>query len=271
VSHPDTRTRRKQNRNKRQPAIAVVIGTSAAIVVSLLWDCEVASQPPPPVATLDQAGALLAQSQRSFEGVEDYTCTLVKHERVRGTLQPENVMTFAVRNRPFSVYLRWHSPKSVAGQEVCFVAGRNKGMMRVHPVGLAGVVGFVSVDPGDPCAHKDNRHPVTEAGLGNLLDSVARQWDLERRWNATEVRITDGEFNHRPCTWIETVHPNPRAGTFYGYRCILGLDKATHLPVASAAYDWPRAGGDPGGELLESYSYLDLRCNVGLGEQLFNH
>jgi hypothetical protein len=219
---------------------------------------------------MDQALGLLAESRKSFEGVRDYVCTLVKRERVRGTLQPEHVMTFAVRNRPFSVLLRWQSPKSVAGQEVCYVAGRNKGMMRVHPVGLAGVVGFVSVDPTDPRALKDNRHPVTEAGLGNLLESVARHWDLERRWNATVVRIADGEFNHRPCTWVETVHPDRAAGTFYGYRCVLGLDKATHLPVASAAYDWPRTGGDPGGDLLESYSYLDLRCNVGLGDEIFN-
>jgi hypothetical protein len=247
--------------------------TLVGVIVVLLSQHEAAAGPPPaapPAATMDQALALLAQSRECFDGVQDYVCTLVKRERVRGELQPENIMTLAVRNRPFSVYLRWHSPKSLAGQEVCYVANRNKGMMRVHPIGFAGIAGFVSVDPRDPRALKNNRHPITAAGLGNLLDSIARTWEQERRGNATLVRITDGEFNYRPCTWIETIHPDPKAGTFYGYRCLLGLDKATHLPVCSAAYDWPRPGGDPGGDLLECYTYLDLRCNTGLAEETFN-
>jgi hypothetical protein len=224
-----------------------------------------------PAASLEQALALLAEAQRRFGGVQDYACTLVKRERVRGELLPQNVMTLLVRNRPLRVYLRWQAPRSLEGQEVCYAAGENRGQMRVHPVGLAGVVGFLSLDPCDPRAMKDNRHPVTAAGLGNLLDTIARQWELERRWNKTQVRIGDGEFHGRPCTWIETVHPDPSAGSFYAYRCLLCLDKATLLPVHNAAYDWPRPGGDPGGELLESYDYLDIRCNVGLKDETFNH
>jgi hypothetical protein len=220
---------------------------------------------------MEQALRLLAEARQHFQGVQDYVCTVIKRERVHGQLLPENTMTLEVRHRPYSVYFRWEAPQSLKGQEVCYVPGRDRGMMRVHPVGLAGVLGFVSLHPLDPRALEDNRHPVTEAGLGILLDSIARQWELERRWNRTVVRIGEGEFNHRPCTWIETVHPDPTAGSFYGYRCLLCLDKGTHLPVHTEAYDWPRPGGEPGGELLESYSYMDIRCNVGLPEETFNH
>jgi hypothetical protein len=244
------------------------------VLAVLLAPPGAAAQPPqtapPPLATLDQALALLAESRERFAAVQDYVCTLVKRERVRGELLPENVLTLMVRNRPFSVRLVWQAPRAVKGQEVCYVAGRNRGMMRVHPVGLAGVVGFVSVDPRDPRAFKDNRHPVTAAGLGNLLDSVARQWELERTWGKTVVRIADANFHGRPCVYIETTHPDRSAGNFYGYRCVLCLDQDTRLPVYSAAYDWPHAGGDPGGDLLEAYSYLDLRCNVGLDEKAFS-
>jgi hypothetical protein len=246
----------------------VVLGLLAWLS-GLVCPCAVAE--PPPAASMEQALALVAQAQRQFQAVGDYTCTVVKRERVRGELQPENVMTLLVRNRPFSIYLRWRAPRSLEGQEVCYVAGANRGLMRVHPVGLAGIVGFVNLDPSDPRALKDNRHPVTEAGLAYLLDGVARQWELERQWNKTVVRIADGEFHGRPCTWIETVHPDPAAGSFYAYRCVLCLDRATHLPVHNAAYDRPRPGGDPGGDLLESYDYLDLRCNVGLPDETFRH
>jgi hypothetical protein len=221
-------------------------------------------------ATMDDALAQILETKKQFEAVRDYSCTLVKRERVRGEMMPENYMAMKVRNSPFSVSLRWLAPRSMQGQEVCYVAGRNKGMMRVHTTGLAGVVGFVSVDPLDPRAFKDNRHPITQAGLGNLIDGIVRQWEKERVWNKTVVRVADCEFVGRPCTCIEIVHPDPSAGTFYAYRCVLCLDKATRLPVHTEAYDWPRPGGDPSGDLLESYSFLDLRCNLGLGDETFD-
>ena len=54
------------------------------------------------------------------------------------------------------------------------------------------------------------------------------------------VRITDAEVGGHACTQIETIHPDRNAGSYYGYRCVLWLDKATHLPVGSETYDWPR-------------------------------
>ena len=48
------------------------------------------------------------------------------------------------------------------------------------------------------------------------------------------------------------------------------FDKENRLPIRVENYDWPRAGGTQGGDLLEEYSYADLRLNVGLGDQHFN-
>lgn len=220
---------------------------------------------------MEQAVALLDEARRHFQAVRDYECTLIKQERVHGELLPESVLVMQVRNRPFSVYLRCLAPCSGRGQEVCYVAGRNQGMMRVHPVGLLGIVGFVSVDPRDPRAFKENRHPITEAGMGNLLEATARYWEMERRSNKTQVRITEDQFNGRLCIRIVTVHPDRNSGSFYAYRCVLCLDKLTHLPIHAEAYDWPHPGGTPAGDLLERYSYLDIRCNVGLEDAAFNH
>jgi hypothetical protein len=178
-------------------------------------------------------------------------------------------MTMKVRNDPLSVYLRCDSPDADKGMEVCYVAGRDRGMMRVHPNGLLGIIGFVSLDPRDPRAFEKNRHCITEAGLGNLLESTARYWDMERHSNKTQVRITDDTLGGRACTRIETIHPDRNAGSYYGYRCVLWLDKATHFPAGAETYDWPRLGSPAGGDLLECYRYFDLRCNLGLGDDSF--
>jgi hypothetical protein len=238
--------------------LASLAGLTLAACAATLYGTD-----PAPAAPLDPALALIAEAQMQLQKVQDYTCTVRKQERVRGELLPEQILTMKVRNQPFGVNLYWQAPRSLQGQEVCYVAGQNRGMMRVHPVGIKGIFGFVSVDPNDPRAFKDNRHPVTSAGLGFLIDGCARQWELERRWNKTVVRIAEAEFDGRPCTWVETVHPDMSAGSFYACRCLLCLDKATHLPVHSSAYDAQ-------GQLLESYSYLDIHLNVGLTDDAFN-
>jgi hypothetical protein len=219
---------------------------------------------------IDRAIALLDEARLCFRNVRDYECRLLKRERVHGVLLPQSTMLMKSRNGPFSVYLRCESPDADKGLEVCYVAGRNRGMVRVHPAGALGIFGFQSLDPHDPRAFEKNRHCITEAGLGNLLESTARYWNMERRLNKTLVRIADDELGGRPCTLIETIHPDRQAGAFYGYRCVLWLDKATHLPVGSETYDWPRPGTNQGGDLLEWYRYLDLRCNIGLGDDAFS-
>jgi hypothetical protein len=219
---------------------------------------------------MEQAIALLAEARLHFRSVRDYECRSVNRERVNGTLLPERVILMKVRSEPFSVYLRYESPEADRGMEVCYVEGRNQGKMRVHPAGIQGIFGFWSIDPRDPRAFEKNRHCITEAGLGNLLESTARYWEMERRLNKTIVHITNEEFCGRACARIETIHPDRDAGKYYGYRCLLWLDRGTHLPVGAETYNWPRPEGAKGGDLLESYRFLDLRCNVGIGDKVFN-
>jgi len=176
-----------------------------------------------------------------------------------------------IRTQPFSVYLRWLKPTELAGQEACYVAGRNDGMMRVHSTGLLGVVGFVSIDPKDPRALEHSRHSITEAGVGNLLDRFGSRWEMERQWNGTKVTVGEYMYNKRRCARVETVHPANPGQRYIFYRSVLYFDKEHHLPIRVENYDWPHAGGDPRGDLAESYSYADLKLNVNLPDVLFNH
>ena len=110
-------------------------------------------------------------------------------------LQPENIIAVKFRNQPFSIYMKWSAPREFVGQEVCFVQGRNQGMMRVHASGLLGVAGFVAIDPHDPKVMQNSRHTIYEAGMGNMIEQLGRAWEEDRRVGKTQTRIAEYEYN----------------------------------------------------------------------------
>lgn len=218
---------------------------------------------------MDEPLRLLERAQKAFRGVRDYACDFIKRERIRGELQPHQFMRMKVRTEPFSVHLKWELPKAMAGQEACYVEGKNNGMMRVRPNrGLVSLVGWVSLAPDDLRAMKDSRHTIKEAGLGNLLERFGRGWEEERRLNRTEVKVAMYEYAGRRCRRVETKHP-AGSGQFKFYRSVLYFDTEHGLPVRVENYDWPKQDGDTAGELLEVYSYIELRTNVGLTDAAF--
>ena len=220
---------------------------------------------------MDEPVRLIHEAQQAYQNIRDYTCLLVKRERMGGILPPEHVIEMKVRVQPFSVYLRWLQPRTEAGQEVCYVAGRNEGKLRIHPKGVLGAVGFVTLDTNDPRVRQSSKRNITEAGIGNTIARFVKSWEAEQAHNlTTEVRVADYEYNRRRCVRVETLHPANSEGHFLYYRDVVYFDKETHLPIRLEFYDWPRQEGDPG-QLVELYSFANMRLNVGLGDDVFNH
>ncbi len=252
---------------------------SHAAWIALLVLVMGGAQNPPPAAPstpvragqMDVPLRLIADARQSYQAVQDYTCTFIKRERLGTQVQPEQLIAMKVRTQPFSVYMRWQRPGPMLGQEVCYVTGRNNGMMRAHSTGLLGVVGFISMDPRDPRALETSRHAITEAGIGNLIERYGQAWELENRLNRTQLRIQEYDVGGRRCMRVETVHADNANRQIPFYRSIVYFDKQNHLPIRVENYDWPRPGVDPAGALVESYSYLDLRLNVGLSDAVFTH
>jgi hypothetical protein len=224
---------------------------------------------PADVSPLDEPLRLMSLARQAFQGVQDYSCLLIKRERIRGQLEADEVISMRVRSRPFSVYLHWEAPRGMAGQEACYVVGRNNNMLRVHSTGLAGVIGWISLDPRDPRVLEHSRHSITEAGIGNLLDRYGQRWEEERRLNQTTVRVGDFVYNKRPCRRVEMIHPP--GGQYLFYRSMVYFDSETHLPIRVENYDWPRPRGNPDGDLAEVYSYINMQLNVHLGDEAFNY
>ncbi|MBY0525016.1 MAG: DUF1571 domain-containing protein [Gemmataceae bacterium] len=262
----------------RLPGMTVffLCGALGAALLALLpspgsSQTPVAAPLPPAASPLDNPLRLLAEAKQAYQGVRDYTCLFVKREQVRGQTLPENVMTMKVKTQPFSVYLRWQAPKNLEGQEVCYVVGKNNGQMRVHSSGVLGIAGWVSLDLNDPRALETSRHTIAEAGIGNLIDKYTERWTAERPIGRSEVKMAEYDFAKRRCIRVDVTHPGSKPGEFYAYRGVLYVDKETKLPIRSECYDWPRQGGPPDGDLLECFSYVDLKLNVGVPAEAFNY
>jgi hypothetical protein len=135
------------------------------------------SAPNVPAPTLDQPLQWLREARKTNAGIRDYTCTLVKQERVAGSLTPQNIILMKFRANPFSVNMRWLAP--TPGQEVSFIYGRNGNKMRVNfSKGIKKAIGFVSVDPFDPRVTQHSRHNIYEAGIGNLVEKTIENMEM---------------------------------------------------------------------------------------------
>ena len=219
---------------------------------------------------LDEPLRLIAEARQVMGEVKDYTCVLIKKERVNGQMTPNNVIALKVRSKPFSVSMHWLDPSDQAGREVCYVAGKNGDKMRVHPGGGLNLIGWLTIDPADPRALKTTRHAITEAGLANLIDRYAAGWEAERTRGETQVRLAEYEYNKRRCTRVEVIHPANTVGRYEYFRTVVYFDQEWKLPIRVECYDYPRRADDSG-ELIEVFNYVNLRCNVGLGDETFNH
>ena len=78
----------------------------------------------------------------------------------------------------------------------------------------------------------------------------------------------DALVGDRPCTMVESTHPT-RSPEFLFHSVKVFIDRELGLPIRFEAYDWPaKAGVAP--ELVEEYTYRDLRLNVGLSDADFD-
>ena len=222
-----------------------------------------------PVRTADPLGAMLADARAAYARVRDYTCVFTRQERIGAILSGEQVAEMKVRTQPHSVYVRFGTPATVSGMEAVYVATRRNGRIRYKPPGKAGVNGFLTVSADDPKMLADNRHPVSDLGIGPVLDRLASAAAREKSLNnPVEAFPSDFAFAGRPVTRYEVFTRRPHAHR-YAYRYFVYVDKETKLPVRYEAYDQPRPGASADGELLEAYSFTELKVNVGLGDSTF--
>ncbi len=220
---------------------------------------------PDPIARAIQE---LAECRTRFEKVKDYTCTFYKRERIDGVLSPLHVMDMKMRTDPQSIYLKFHQPNR--GREAIYVAGRNNGLVLAHDVGFTKLLaGTMRLDPHGARAMEGNRHPITKAGIGALIETIASRW-TEELHSSESVVVFDSrlKLGSARCLLIETIHPEKRPNfVFHKVRLFINTDLG--FPVRFEGYDWPKSPNDAP-ELVEEYVYDNIKLNVGLDDSDFD-
>ena len=247
---------------------SLVAGIAAAGVAVAEPPAKTVEPVPDAVRMADPLGAMLADAKSAYSKVRDYSCTFTRQERMNGTLSAEQVAEMKVRVQPYSVYVRFAKPDAVAGLEMAYVTGSRLGKVRYRPAGAKGVNGFTSVALDDPKLMAEMRHPLTEHGIGPMLDLLTSVAAREKvLGNPVEVFTADYQFAGRNATRYEVFTRRPHAHR-YAYRTLVYVDKETKLPVRFEAYDQPKAGLSSG-DMLEAYSYSEIKLNPGIGDSTF--
>jgi hypothetical protein len=221
----------------------------------------------PKVSPFKEPLALMHRAKAAYAKVDDYTCLLIKREKLGDKMTPDNVIEMKLRKSPFSVAMKWQQPKSLSGQEAYYVAGLHDGKMRAKPAGFLGAIGYITIPVDDARAKKTARHPITCAGIGHAIEEAVRNWEADLKSGASAtVKIDTYTYAKRKCTRLEISYPE-RGKRNYA-KNIFYFDQATHLPIRVENFAWPaKAGGQP--ELVEVYSYVNMRLNVGLTDATF--
>ncbi|MFV2065998.1 MAG: DUF1571 domain-containing protein [Pirellulales bacterium] len=213
--------------------------------------------------------------------IRDYTATLIKRERLGDELSDYITMFIKVRHAqikdgqtavPFSVYLRFLGPEGVKGREVMYVEGHNDGKLLAQesPNTVTGkIFGTTALNPTGLLAMRGNRYPITEIGIEMMIRRLMEVAKTDMKYDETKVTILKGaKVGDRTCHCLQVVHP-VRRDYFRYHLARVFIDDALNLPIRYASYDWPKSPGDDP-PLLEEYTYMDLKINVGLNDSDFD-
>lgn len=207
------------------------------------------------------------RSRETLKEVKDYTAVFVKKELINQAYIT-HTMDMKLRESPFGVYLRFQDPSQ--GRQVLYSAGANNNQLLVQEPGLkGGLLGTIRLSPTAPLAMSENRHPITEIGISNMLNRIIQQWELEAGFGEVDVKYyPEAKLGSHPVRVIQTSHPI-RRNQFKYHRTLLYLDAETLFPVRVEQFDWPAA---PGGKPIqvELYMYSSVKTNVGLTERDFD-
>ena len=239
----------------------------------------------PPGHPLDPAIKVARDGlERIRQNINDYSCTLVKQERIKGELMPTEHIYAEIRNekvkngvivQKFAVYLKFQQPENMTGRQVIFVKGANNGkIVGQEAKGVRALAGAVWLKPDGLLAMQGQRYPITDIGIENLIVKLIERANQDKKNDPkgvfTAVRFIEGaKINGRRCTVLEVKHEQKKPWFDFNIARVF-IDDELQVPVRYAAYTWPtQPGGKP--VLEEAYTHLNIKTNVGLTDEDFKY
>jgi len=199
--------------------------------------------------------ALLAQMEKSYGKLEDYTAVFRKHERVKGVLLPEEAL-FLKFKKPLSIYVKWIDGPT---KEAIYVEGTNGNKVIAH----SGSSLTWNLDPNGSILIAGNRHPITDIGVGFIIGVMRTNFPAAIKHSEIAItRMEDEQFEGRPSTVVEATFAPKDGRKYYATRMVCHIDKEYMLPIGISSYDEANV-------LMEEYSYKEIKRNIGLTDMDF--
>jgi len=187
----------------------------------------------------------------------DYTCTLVKQERIDHQVTCEQEISAKCLEHPFGVVLAWTEQTAPMGDRVLYVEGKWGNQMLVRPKGLFGkLVGTVMRPPDGAEAMRSTLRPVNQFGFRRSLESLLRVYRQARQ--AGDLKEAFGGFAEvggRKA--VVVVRYLPPKDDYPSYKTVTFIDLEYLVPTAVEGYDWDN-------NLTSRYVFKDISFNVGL-------
>jgi len=214
--------------------------------------------------------------------VRDFSCILVKRERINGRLRGYEYLQTKVRRRqvdngkvisPFSVYAEYLAPSKVRGRKVIYVDGQHENKMVVRNGGTRFKYITLRIAPDSDAVKRETNYPITELGLSNVVTRLIEQVrdDIEADPQGTNTQVSfyrGAKIANRPCTHVRVIHPKA-SPAFDFHIANVYVDDKLNVPIRVEGYGWPKSEDDMP-PLLEEYTYTRLKLNVGLTDEDFS-
>lgn len=208
---------------------------------------------------VEELARLLTQAENAYRNLEAYEVILHKQQRVGGRLLPKETILLKFR-RPFSVAMGWVE-EPFRGRRALYVDGKNGNRLRVREKTPLGPL-TLDLAPKSRMAMRGNRRPITEAGLGPMLDILREQFEAAHTLEGFRVAFQHDETVFgRPAVTAVVSLPDRFAPEFR--TLVLHLDRERSLPVRVSLFD-------ESNRLVEQYGYENLNEHPELSERDFD-
>jgi len=205
----------------------------------------------PAVLQLEGAGEVLPtprqvyqQALAGYAKFDSYIARLTRREPAKGKKDDETLIFYA-RKDPWSVRFKWLAGEG-QGREVLYVKDRFENKLHIilslsdGPL-MAGRKLSLSLD--NPLVKMANPHPITQAGIGPIIERIGRVLSACERGDASQGKLTVLGVQQRPDYDVplllveETLPPRADEDVPHGGRRLLGFHPDLHLPVLAILYD----------------------------------
>ena len=204
--------------------------------------------------------ALLKLCQENYaQRYRDYTCKLIKQERIKGALGQEQHVRVKFLQQPFSVAMNWEKNAPIADR-MLYVEGKHNGQMIVRPKsGLLQLLtgGAVFRKPDGADAMKNTLRPVSLFGFHRGTRALLDVYEAaEKAGHLREEFGGYAEVGGRKAIVLERYLP-AKSEAYPAWKTVVCIDMEYLVPIKIVGYDWDE-------RLTSSYTYEEIRFNEGL-------